>query len=766
VLDAAAFGSAGPITFTSALSGQTILLTNGPIVLSNNVTINASALANGIQINGNGQSRIFQVNGNTTVVLNSLILANGAAAGANGGTFENGGDGTGGGIYNAGTLTVNNCTLANNSAVGGTGGTLATGGNGSGGGIYNAGTLTVNNSTLANNSGTGGRGADGAGPGSGGGIYNAGTLTVNNSTLANNSGNGGGDAGGNGLGYGGSGYGGGIYNVGTLTVNNSTFANNSVTGQNGGVFDGGGSGAGGGIYNAGTLTVNNSTMANNSSVGGTGGFGGTNGTVEGGGIRNALTLNLTNSIVCSNTASFNPNISGNYPNANNLVDADALLAPLGNYGGPTQTMPPEPGSPAINAGRPTLLTTDQRGSPRPVGAPDIGSVEIQPGETHTIVLNANDAGPGSLRQTILSAPGSPTITFAPDLSGQTILLTGGQIVLSNTFITIDGSELALGIQINGNGNSRIFQVNSGTFALLAALTLTNGNPGNAAAGGGIFNLGTVEVAACTLAGNSSSQGGAIENESTCILLSCTLTGNHSVNNGGAIDNNAGPLELIQCTLYGNSAGGSGGGVANFLNTLALTNCIVAENTGAGSDLFNFGSSTIAAGGTNIVQSYFNGGTFTGTGSLLAKAPLLSPLGNYGGPTLTLPPLSGSPAIDAGDTAVDTAIHITGDQRGYPRISGARVDIGAVEAQYAPANNPPVLKNPVWSSAGSGGGTFQFTFTNSAHIDFTALTSTNLALTLADWSVLGNIPEISPGVYQFADIGETNSPQRFYRVTSP
>src|SRR5664280_2473956 len=197
VLDAAALGSAGPITFTSALSGQTILLTNGPIVLSNNITINASALANGIQIDGNGQSRIIQVNGNTTVVLNSLTLINGAVAGANGGTFENGGDGTGGGIYNAGTLTVNN-------------------------------------SPLANNSGTGGRGAHGAGPGSGGGIYNAGTLTVNNSTLANNSGNGGGDAGGNGLGYGGSGYGGGIYNVGTLTVNNSTFANNSVTGQNGG----------------------------------------------------------------------------------------------------------------------------------------------------------------------------------------------------------------------------------------------------------------------------------------------------------------------------------------------------------------------------------------------------------------------------------------------------------------------------------------------------------------------------------------------------
>ena len=59
---------------------------------------------------------------------------------------------------------------------------------------------------------------------------------------------------------------------------------------------------------------------------------------------------------------------------------DALLAPLGNYGGPTQTMALLPGSPAIDAGNNALIpagvTTDQRGLSRIVnGTVDIGAFE-------------------------------------------------------------------------------------------------------------------------------------------------------------------------------------------------------------------------------------------------------------------------------------------------------------------------------------------------------------------------------------------------------
>jgi hypothetical protein len=52
----------------------------------------------------------------------------------------------------------------------------------------------------------------------------------------------------------------------------------------------------------------------------------------------------------------------------NFVGANASLAPLANYGGPTQTQPPLPGSPAICEGLiadiPAGVTTDQRGLSR------------------------------------------------------------------------------------------------------------------------------------------------------------------------------------------------------------------------------------------------------------------------------------------------------------------------------------------------------------------------------------------------------------------
>jgi hypothetical protein len=59
------------------------------------------------------------------------------------------------------------------------------------------------------------------------------------------------------------------------------------------------------------------------------------------------------------------------------IFADALLAPLADNGGPTQTMAVNTGSPAIDGGTATgAPSTDQRGLPR-LGAVDIGAFEVQ-----------------------------------------------------------------------------------------------------------------------------------------------------------------------------------------------------------------------------------------------------------------------------------------------------------------------------------------------------------------------------------------------------
>ncbi len=68
----------------------------------------------------------------------------------------------------------------------------------------------------------------------------------------------------------------------------------------------------------------------------------------------------------------------------------------------------------------------------------------------------------------------------------------------------------------------------------------------------------------------------------------------------------------------------------------------------------------------------------GTGNITDEDPLLGPLANNGGHTLTQLPQAGSPVIDAGDPAF--AGPPTQDQRGQARVQNGRLDMGAVETQ--------------------------------------------------------------------------------------
>ena len=66
------------------------------------------------------------------------------------------------------------------------------------------------------------------------------------------------------------------------------------------------------------------------------------------------------------------------------------------------------------------------------------------------------------------------------------------------------------------------------------------------------------------------------------------------------------------------------------------------------------------------------------------------------------------------------------------------------------------------------GTFQLGFTNNPGARFTVLTTTNLALSLPNWTQLGAAFEFAPGQFQFIDTTAlpANSPRRFYCVSSP
>jgi hypothetical protein len=86
-----------------------------------------------------------------------------------------------------------------------------------------------------------------------------------------------------------------------------------------------------------------------------------------------------------------------------------------------------------------------------------------------------------------------------------------------------------------------------------------------------------------------------------------------------------------------------------------------------------------------------GGVLTGAGDQINTDPMLGPLQDNGGPTVTHALLAGSPAINAGDpNFTPPPVY---DQRGpgFDRVVNGRIDSGAFEAQTTPPRPTPTLR---------------------------------------------------------------------------
>jgi hypothetical protein len=77
--------------------------------------------------------------------------------------------------------------------------------------------------------------------------------------------------------------------------------------------------------------------------------------------------------------------------------------------------------------------------------------------TTIIVSNANDNGPGSLRQALADANDSDTID-ATGVSG-VIRLTTGQLLVAKS-VTINGAGAGI-LAVDGNATTRVFQIGIG-----------------------------------------------------------------------------------------------------------------------------------------------------------------------------------------------------------------------------------------------------------------------------------------------------------------
>ncbi|MGL4399680.1 MAG: choice-of-anchor Q domain-containing protein [Luteolibacter sp.] len=405
----------------------------------------------------------------------------------------------------------------------------------------------------------------------------------------------------------------------------------------------------------------------------------------------------------------------------------------------------------------------------------------------TIVTTVTDEDDGtlgggtgiSLREAVKYSPAADTITFAPALSGQTIHLILGEILISQS-LTIDGSALPEKITLSGDetgdgptsDDSGILRITAGTvlidslhlsggyrrvgsftrgaalyaFYTGAKLTILNSHfSGNSATeGGAIYFRGALNdpdsflrIEGSNFTGNSSpgnGDGGAISTYGTSFLVNTTLasntandggavfstggsvqvnhsffTGNSATSRGGAVYTSGGPLTVTGTTLAGNSADLGGAIATEFNSPFTMENSTITANFakgpggGSGGGIFLVGqpssilhstitgNTAVRGGGgvwrksdepLNIQKSIIAGNSapsvpnidvsreFTGSSNLFSGDPRLAALGDYGGPTQTMPPLPDSPAIDAAGSNTD--------QRGFPRVSNP--DIGAAEYQ--------------------------------------------------------------------------------------
>jgi predicted outer membrane repeat protein len=407
------------IQFQNGLSG-TILEQDAEPTVTKRLTINGPG-ASLITIDGNASFNVFTIASGVIANFSGLTLADGNVTGsggaiANSGTLSlsdftlvnNHADKVGGAISTTGNLSLNGCTVAGNSAAGGGGIALTS----------NTANLSLTTCTVSNNT---------ADRGLGGGIASEGDLSISNSTISGNTAGAGG---------------GGIFGAKGMKLNTSTISGNSAThfSLGGFVFPA----SGGGIYYQGAgASIRSCTITAN--------------TAEdfAGGIFSPGIINIGNTIVAGNSADvFGPdvyqapffgtfnsqgyNLIGATDGSSGWVNTDLTgtaanpldphLGPLADNGGPTQTHALLRGSPALNAGDPSLAGRfDQRGT-QYSARPDIGAfaaraavtlrlvapAEVLAGEPFTVTVVAVDAW-GNVASTY-----NGTVHFQSDDSAATL----------------------------------------------------------------------------------------------------------------------------------------------------------------------------------------------------------------------------------------------------------------------------------------------------------------------------------------------------------
>jgi hypothetical protein len=227
------------------------------------------------------------------------------------------------------------------------------------------------------------------------------------------------------------------------------------------------------------------------------------------------------------------------------------------------------------------------------------------------VLNSADHGAGSLRQALIDAHDTDTISFAPNV--HKIVLTSGELDIGKN-VSIMGPG-ANRLTVSGNDAGRVLHIEGGVTVDVSGLTISHGKVGSSdggavPGGGGIRNEvgGTLKLDSVTVENNQAvgvvgldEFGGGLCNLGDAEITSCSFSNNQVLGAGSF-------------TAIGGSAGGA---IENYSGaSLTATNTCFTNNravSAAGAGYFGLGGALENDAGVNGFDPGAVGGTAVLTG---------------------------------------------------------------------------------------------------------------------------------------------------------
>lgn len=312
-------------------------------------------------------------------------------------------------------------------------------------------------------------------------------------------------------------------------------------------------------------------------------------------------------------------------------------------------------------------------------------------------------------------------------------LTNGNQLRIEGVRTAGGADARPGrviIQPEGAG----FSGNHARFARIADITTlrhltVRGFAYTTTLGGAIFASNDLTLEKVIMAGNASTQGGGAINLNGGVMLIdySSFTDNVTDGDGGALRLRQGTVAINNSSFLNNVAGSDGGFLflnptddppgTRLDNVTAVGNSarfeggalrvgadgeIQIRNTILAQNVSDHGEPNCSiAGGATVTDTDYNligannGGcdALDTANTVTGAAPRLAAMGRYDGETFMRPPLSGSPAIDAGGCTNTAGVDISADpdQRNDDEVRNidgdgdgtTACDIGAVERQKLP-----------------------------------------------------------------------------------